>query len=179
MHLSCCSSLTAWLFYMIWLIDLQAIALFYQSQDSRLQLWIYWNIVLIILGKSRFHHLWRRCGRWQFFEWMEGFLFQSSFNLLENQNQNLWLPKDFIVFRQQSWDRFFPSRPSAKTLSGPRFVSLRKNNEKTFSIFFFLNLLLSRFLARARAHLFSESLNSILTPNLTRCGTCNDHHDVD
>ena len=80
--------------------------------------------------------MWQGCGWRQFFESMEGFLFQSSFNLLENQNQNLWLPKDFIVFPQRSWDRFFPSRPSAKTLSGPHFVSLRKNNEKTFSIFF-------------------------------------------
>ena len=33
------------------------------------------------------------------------------------------------------------------------------------------NLLLSRFLARAMAHLLRESLNSILTPSLTRCGT--------
>ena len=37
----------------------------------------------------------------------------------------------------------------------------------------FFYLLLSRFLARASAHLFSESRNSIRTPNLTRCGTCN------
>ena len=42
-----------------------------------------------------------------------------------------------------------------------------------------LNLLLSRFLARARAHLFSESRNSIRTPNFTRCGTCNENADHD
>ena len=43
-----------------------------------------------------------------------------------------------------------------------------------FIFIIFPNSLLSRFLARAIAHLFSESLNSMRTPNFTRCGTCGD-----
>ena len=54
------------------------------------------------------------------------------------------------------------------TIFGPVLPVLSSWSENVLSSFC---LLLSRFLARAMAHLFRESLNSILTPSLTRWGT--------